>query len=68
MKQACVTKWFKPIDPSKVGQYHEWLFEKELADREKRKAEHEARIKAVCNIKAFSKCTGPDLPFDDNFS
>ena len=47
MKQACVTKWFKPMDPTKVDQYHEWLFQKEFADREKRKAEHEARIKAV---------------------
>lgn len=45
--QACVTKWFKPMDPSKHGQYHEWLFEKEKADREKRLAERDARIKEV---------------------
>lgn len=45
--QACVTKWFKPLDPAKAAQYHDWLFEKEKADREKRIAEREAKIKSV---------------------
>jgi hypothetical protein len=48
--QACVTRWFKPMDPSKVGQYHDWLFEKEKSDREKRVAEREARIRAVRSL------------------
>lgn len=45
--QACVTKWFKPMDPSKHAQYHEWLFEKEKMDRQKKQEERDARIKAV---------------------
>lgn len=46
--QACVTKWFKPMDPSKAAKYVDWLFEKEALDRKKRQEEREARIKAVC--------------------
>lgn len=45
--QACVTKWFKPMDPAKHAQYHEWLFEKEKMDRQKKQEERDARIKAV---------------------
>lgn len=42
-----MTKWFKPMDPAKHAQYHEWLFEKEKMDRQKKQEEREARIKAV---------------------
>lgn len=45
--QALVTKWIKPLDPAKAGQYFDWLFQKEKYDREKRIAEREAKIRAV---------------------
>lgn len=45
--QACVTKFFKPLDPSKTDQYHDWLFQKEEADRKRKEEERIARIKEV---------------------
>lgn len=45
--QACMTKFFKPVDPGREATVFEYLFQKEEADRQAEEARRRQRIKEV---------------------